>query len=172
MNESNAVRQAETDLDDGLSALMDGEWPAEAGRDVLARLIKDAEAPGRWAEYALIGDALRGQAMESARFMSGFRAQLAEEPTVLAPMPARTNLTLPVLWLAAAATVAGIAWTVLNASPEAAPPVPIAATPANAAPQLAAEVVPYLAAHQDYAHAVLSTPEMNITQVSMSEVSR
>jgi len=39
-------------------------------------------------------------------------------------------------------------------------------------PQVNSEVLPYLAAHQDYAHAVLSTPEMNITQVSLSEVAR
>jgi sigma-E factor negative regulatory protein RseA len=172
MNESSAVRKVEADADDWLSALIDGEEPGEAGRQAAGRLLKDDAARRRWAEYALIGDALRGQGAESGRLMSRFRDALAEEPTVLAPLPSRRSLTPPALWLAAAATVAGITWTVLNAAPETGSAIPIAAAPMNGMPQMAAEVAPYLAAHQDYAHAVLSTPEMNITQVSLSEVSR
>lgn len=172
MNESSAVKKVESDAGDWLSALMDGEVPGDVGQQAAGQLAKDEEARRRWAEYALIGDALRGQGIESGQFLSRFRAALVDEPTVLAPLPAKRSLTPPVLWLAAAATVAGITWTVLSSAPETGQVIPIAATPVDGMPQMAAEVAPYLAAHQDYAHAVLSAPEMNITQVSLSEVSR
>lgn len=173
MHESNAVKKVvQEDTGDWLSALLDGELPGEAGRDGVAMLAKDPEARQRWRDYALIGDALRGQAVMSAQTMARFQAALAEEPTLLAPLPHKRNLTPSALWLAAAATVAGITWTVLSAAPDSAPPAPLAAASVNDLSKVSADVLPYLAAHQDYAHAVLSTPEMNLTQVTLSEVAR
>lgn len=172
MNESNAVKKVEMEAGEWLSALLDGQLDGEQGRNAIAELSRDEAARQRWAEYGLIGDALRDQAYDTSGTMSRFRAALADEPTVLAPLPAKRSMTPPSLWLAAAATVAGITWVVLTSAPDAGVPVPIAVVPVNGMPQVGAEVLPYLAAHQDYAHAVLSTPEMNITQVSFSEVAR
>lgn len=172
MNESNAVKQVEPESGAWLSALLDGELIGEEGRKAISGLGQDDADRQRWSEYALIGDALRGQAYDTSTSMSRFRSALAGEPTVLAPLPAKRNMTPPALWLAAAATVAGITWVVLSSAPEAQAPIPIAVAPANGMPVASAEVIPYLAAHQDYAHAVLATPEMNITQVSLTEVSR
>jgi sigma-E factor negative regulatory protein RseA len=172
MNESNAVKKVEMEAGEWLSALLDGELDGEQGRRAIAELTRDAAARERWAEYGLIGDALRDQAYDTAATLSRFRAVLADEPTVLAPLPAKRSMAPPSLWLAAAATVAGITWVVLTSAPDVGAPVPIAAVPVNGMPQASADILPYLTAHQDYAHAVLSTPEMNITQVSLSEVAR
>lgn len=148
---------------DWLSALLDGELDDDAARAALARLKGDGEAGGRWAEYSLIGDALRGDQGDSARFRARFQAALAAEPTVLAP--AKPRLTpASALWVAAAAAVAAITWTVLESGPESQPGLPMAQ-----APLATAEVDPYLAAHQDFAHAVVATPEMRLTPVTLAE---
>ncbi len=183
-----------------VSALLDGELEdAEAGRG-LARLGKDDSAHAVWSEYALIGDIMRGCAADSARLDSRFRAALAAEPTVLAPLPANRDTRRPFYWMAAAAAVAGITWSVLSvAPPPDGPALPVAVTSpaegaaglasdsfadsatnsvANSVPNTAAgdapthHVMPYLAAHQDYAYAVVSEPEMRFTQVSLREAGR
>jgi sigma-E factor negative regulatory protein RseA len=172
MNESNAMKKTAPEGDDWLSPLMDGELPEEAARSAAVRLGKDEAARQRWAEYALVGDALRHQAGATGPVMARFRAALAEEPTVLAPAPSKRAAAPRVLWLAAAATVAGITWTVLNAVPEAGLAVPVAMAPAGVVGPAAGEVAPYLAAHQDYAHAVIAPPEMQFTRVSLAEGGR
>jgi negative regulator of sigma E activity len=50
------------DLHESLSALADGLLERDAARGVIARASDDAEARDRWTRYALIGDALRGNA--------------------------------------------------------------------------------------------------------------
>lgn len=171
MSELNALRKPEADADDWLSALFDGELDDEASRHAVSRLGKDAAADRRWSEYSLIGEALRGGALERPDLTARIRAALAEEPTVLAPLPARADHHRPYYLMAAAAAVAAIAWGVLSLAPEGnAPAVPVAmnTAPAGILPAANDEAQPYLAAHQDYAYAVAGDPEMRFTQVSLA----
>lgn len=159
------VRDLPQDDGDWLSALMDGELDDDAARQALARTGADPRARARWAEYSLIGDALRGELQVQPRLGKGLAQALEAEPTVLAPMSAR-NRAKPALWLAAAAAVGTISWTLWDAAPRNEAPVTLASM--QAAPALGAEQVqPYLAAHQDFAQAVISAPEMHFTTVSL-----
>jgi sigma-E factor negative regulatory protein RseA len=177
MMQTNAQKTPASGDEDGLSALADGEldfdgsgWQIDPAR--LGRQLQDEAVVRQWREFALIGDALRGQYSDTTAFMARFRAALAEEPTVLAPLPAKRELKPPLLWLAAAATVAGIAWVVFQPSPDTAPDIPLASIDEADSTRVAAELSPYLLAHQDYAHAVLTAPEMNVTRVALSGVGR
>ena len=171
MSELNTLRKPDASADDWVSALFDGELDAEASKQAVARLGKDARAVRSWAEYSLIGDAMRGCASGRGSDLDArIRAALAEEPTLLAPMPARPETHRP-YYLAAAAAVAAIAWGVLSLSPrgdEPALPVALDNVPAGVAPASNDEAQPYLAAHQDYAYAVAGDAEMRFTQVSLA----
>ncbi|NTV94823.1 MAG: sigma-E factor negative regulatory protein [Thiobacillus sp.] len=175
MSELNALRKPEADADDWLSALFDGELDAESSKRAVSRLGKDADAARRWQEYSLIGDALRGCAVERPDLNARIRAALAEEPTILAPMPAKPDSHRPLYLAAAAAAVVAIAWGVLSMTPQGnAPAVPVALNGAPASALVASndDAQPYLAAHQDYAYAVAGEPEMRFTQVSLAGGSR
>jgi sigma-E factor negative regulatory protein RseA len=159
------VRDLPQDDGDWLSALMDGELEDDEARRAMARLGRDPEARARWAEYSLIGDALRGELQVQPRLRKSLAAALEAEPTVLAPLPPRTRAK-PAMWLAAAAAVGAISWTLWDAAPRSEAPFTVASVPA--APALGAEQMqPYLAAHQDFAQAVVSAPEMRFTAVSL-----
>lgn len=163
------IRDLPQDDGDWLSALMDGELDDDDARRGLARLSGDPQARARWAEYSLIGDALRGELQVQPRLGKGLAEALEAEPTVLAPMSTR-NRAKPALWLAAAAAVGTISWSLWDAAPRPEAPVTLASVPA--APGLGNEQLrPYLAAHQDFAQAVISEPEMHFTTVSL-ETSR
>jgi len=163
-----------------LSALMDGELDDDEAGRAITRLGKDAGAMRIWSEYGLIGDALRGCVQDTASLDRRVKVALAAEPTVLAPL-AKSHRQ-PVYWVAAAAVVAVISWTVVSMAPNN-PGVPVAVNGAPNAPQMvedervrptsaqdmaANEVAPYLVAHQDYAFTVAGAPDMNITPVSLS----
>jgi len=178
MHESNALRQQaprqDAEGDEWLSGFLDGEIsdpggdPAAAsskGRQLARQISASPEARSSWAEYSLIGDVLRDQGnADTAAWMKRFNARLADEPTVLAPAPKPSRMTQPALWFVAAATVAGITWTVLSVAPETIEHgVPVASAPATT---LNAEYMSYVAAHQDFAHAVTALPEMNLVQVA------
>jgi hypothetical protein len=94
---------------------------------------------------------------------------LEDEPTLLAPMR-KQQRQRPALWLAAA-TVAAITWGLWSAGPRPESPASLAANK-NSIPAMAANapgnVMPYLAAHQDFAQAVVSPPEMRFTRVSLA----
>jgi sigma-E factor negative regulatory protein RseA len=93
-----------------ISALMDGELTDEefAGR---IQQLGSEEGAEDWRMYHLIGDALRGEMAVSDGFAEKVRAQIATEPTILAPgaaarKPARSFQHYA---LAAAASVVGLA---------------------------------------------------------------
>jgi sigma-E factor negative regulatory protein RseA len=176
MNRLNAVHTPETDVDEWISALLDGELDAEESKRGLARIGKEADAARLWSEYHLIGDVLRGCEVGNGDFGARFRAALEAEPTVLAPMPAAPDARRPYYWMAAAAAVTAITWSVLSLSPHTGsnPAVPVAANsePAMVAAVSGNEVQAYLAAHQDYAYAVVGEPEMHYTKVSAVGESR
>lgn len=149
-----------------LSALFDDELEDEAAQRTMLALGRDPHARARWAEYSLIGDALRGELQVQPRLMDSLGRALEQEPTVLAPMP-RSARGRPALWLAAAAAVGGITWTLWGTVPLREQPLPVATL--QAVPAINPDqVMPYLVAHQDYAQAVVSNPELSFTRVSLS----
>jgi len=119
----------------------------------------------------LIGDVMRGCRVGKPDLNDRIRAALAEEPTVLAPMPVAADANRPYYWMAAAAAVAAITWSVLSVSPQGTtePILPVAANsePVPGGSASNDNVTAYLAAHQDYAYAVSGDPEMRFTKVSL-----
>ena len=153
--------QATGQDDDGLSALFDGELSDTQSAALIRRLSEDDGLGGRWSEYSVIGEALRGTAYSSDRFRTRLRSALAQEPTLLAPAR-RPVRSYPALWLSAAATVAAVTWMVLGAAPGDPTAVEFAARPADV------NVSPYLAAHQDYAQALTASAEMRFMPVKLA----
>jgi sigma-E factor negative regulatory protein RseA len=141
-----------------LSALMDGELDRDmAGREI-SRLKADMPSREAWDTYHLIGDVMRGTAITARKeapssglsFGERFHAQLALEPTVLAPVsipnrqPARgLSRKFQSYALSAAASVAAVAavgWVAVNTLRPDAPgqlaQAPLVATQIQQQPQL------------------------------------
>lgn len=165
MNTPERLLQSE---DDSVSALLDGELGDEMARNVLKRLSPGSVERKRFREYGLIGDALRGLRHDMPGLTDRVMAALEDEPTVLAPMR-KTSYRRPALWLAAA-TVVAITWGLWNTGPREETFAPLAANQ-NANPALAGtesgNAMPYLAAHQDFAQAVVSPSEMSFSKVTL-----
>jgi sigma-E factor negative regulatory protein RseA len=149
--------------DDSLSALLDGELSDRNAQLVIRKLVDDPERQARFSEYCAIGDIMRGHRDDFPDLTDKVMAALDAEPTILAPRR-KTSEPRPLLWLAAAC--AAITWGLWSASPRQESVTPLAsAQMPDRAPN---DVGPYLAAHQDYAQAVLTVPEMQFTRVSLS----
>lgn len=162
---NNPAQHTSTEEDDTLSALLDGELGEEAGRALLRRLSQNSPEQDRLREYGLIGDVMRGLNHDMPDLTGRVMAALENEPTVLAPMrkPAPRR---PYLWLAAA-TVVAITWGLWNTGPRDEPLAPLAANQSmDGTPS--GNVMPYLAAHQDFAQAVVSPSEMHFTKVTLA----
>jgi sigma-E factor negative regulatory protein RseA len=135
-----------------LSAMMDGEL-ADEMQAHLGRLRADPELRAAWDIYHLIGDSLRGQV--SPAIAPRVISRLREEPTVLAPRPARRTAAR-IGWYgtyaaASLAAVAVVAWTAFpgwHSDPQLAsasiPPENVVVV------QPPADVENYLLAHQPY----------------------
>ena len=164
----NTTHEPHDSAEDSVSALLDGELSDQSAQLAIRQVLSDPARQARFAEYCAIGDLLRGDHAEFPDLTEKIMAALDAEPTVLAPMR-KTEARRPLLWLAAA-TCAAITWGLWNAAPRQENGIPLASLqmPARAP----ADVMPYLAAHQDYAQAVLTTPEMQFTRVSLSGETR
>lgn len=167
MLQSKQMEQSTQDVE-WLSVLLDGELVDDEGRRAVGRLVQDAAAGRRWSEYCLIGDALRGQLHGQDRLRGRIASALDNEPTLLAPMPARSKRQ-PLLWVAAAATVAAVTWTIWSALPRQDAITPMARLQDVDRAQ-ASQVMPYLAAHQDFAQGVVAQPEMHFTRITLATV--
>lgn len=154
-----------------LSALIDGELSDDLARQTIRRLDDSAAERAQLADYLAIGDAMRGLEVQPGDFTRRVMAALANEPVVLAPVRKPADRR-PALWLAAA-TMAAITWGLWQSGPRNDIDAPLAARPAPAtelATELtteSAEAQPYLAAHQDFAQAVISAPEMRFSKASL-----
>lgn len=100
-----------------LSSLIDGELDAHEAAAVLDALCRDAELQRRWSDLQLVGDALRSTEV-AACHVEGFCARvskaLADEPTILAPRPARSAMRrYAIPGAAVAASAAAIAFVAL-----------------------------------------------------------
>ena len=149
-------------MNEKISRLMDGELDGPELQSALAAL-KSAEAHQTWACYHAIGDVLRSDVPAGA-FACGLRptlvAQLATEPTVLAPRRTVVEKTATWGW-AAAATIAAagvVGWTAFSLVDD----TPAAMAKAREAGTIrAAQVRPavtvpsdYVVAHQEFSPAV------------------
>lgn len=154
-------------MSERISALMDGEMVDDAAVHELALLRGSGEFREAWNTYHLIGDALRGDISPS--IAERVSAQLAVEPTVLAPKPIRepAHHSYVRYALSAAAGVAGVAlvvWTaapVLNPTP--AQMVAVRAVPASAGVVDKKKVENYLFAHQP--SSAMQAPQMQLVTV-------
>lgn len=148
---------------ENLSALIDGELSDELASLAIKQLSRDPAEQNRHLEYVAIGDAMRGLSAQHPGFNQRVMAALQAEPVVLAPLPKQRERR-PVLWLAAAAAAA-ITWGLWQSSPREEISAPLAS--ARQPGDQSLEAMPYLAAHQDFAQAVVSAPEMHFSKASL-----
>lgn len=162
-------------MESRISALVDGELEQEEAMTLLTSSVKERqEWQEEWMLLHLIGDALRQAPPLSPGFNTRFAEQLAKEPTVLAPRAIRhdppkaesrdiqhgrrASQHRPLIALSAAASIAAVslvAWSAfqLNRGPEPGTNVVVADNSLNSAVS-AVNVSGYLAAHQEYSHAM------------------
>jgi len=146
-----------------LSALIDGELSDDMARLAIKQLDHSDAQRAHLADYLAIGDALRGLNEQHSGFTRGVMAALKNEPVILAPVRKPADRR-PALWLAAA-TVAAISWGLWQSEPRNEINLPLAALQQPA--DQTNEAMPYLAAHQDFAQAVISAPEMRFSKASL-----
>ena len=113
---------------EALSALVDGQAHPDELSQILREWKTDAAMRAAWRDYQLVGDVMRSadlaQGADSDRFLQKLRANLVDEPVVLAPaaartvMPARNKPMAPVAalrrrrWLGPTAVAAGFVMVV------------------------------------------------------------
>ena len=146
-----------------LSALIDGELVNDVALPAIKQLAASQDLRARHSEYLAIGDAMRGLGAQHHGFTGRIMTALENEPVILAPLPKKTERR-PALWLAAA-TAAAITWGLWQSNPSEDSGVQMAAVQMPSSQ--AFEAMPYLAAHQDFAQAVISTQEMRFTKASL-----
>jgi negative regulator of sigma E activity len=146
-----------------LSALIDGELADDMAQRSIQHLAQSDADRAHLFEYLAIGDAMRGLDVQPSDFTRRVMAALENEPVVLAPMPKPSNRR-PILWLAAA-TMAAITWGLWQSGPRDDVNVPLATLQQPASQSVEAQ--PYLAAHQDFAQAVISAPEMHFSKAAL-----
>jgi sigma-E factor negative regulatory protein RseA len=142
---------------------MDGELSEAELAEPLNALKVGGEALEAWRKYHLISDALRDTQVLSPGFSTRFAERLAQEPTILAPMPRaaeKRRNRLPLSMAASFAAVAMVGWVAFQggqgvSGPEAEQVAQSkiterAAMAANKVVPMPGQVNDYLLAHQHY----------------------
>ena len=94
---------------EALSALVDGELPAEDGPNLLDHVLADVSLKRRWTTYHLIGDVMRKHVLES-QALNGRVEQISDAAMSKRTSPPRKSGGLrPLAGLALAASVALVA---------------------------------------------------------------
>jgi sigma-E factor negative regulatory protein RseA len=142
-----------------ISALMDGEADGQEAHQAMLRLKDTAEVRETWAEYHLIGDVMRGDALPAFDVSQRVAAAIANEPTVMAPRSSRAGKPMTYALSAAASlsAIAVVGWMAFSTTTFTNPAVDVARAPAATAAQPEVQLVSspsdgqmneYLLAHQ------------------------
>ncbi|BBP00237.1 sigma-E factor negative regulatory protein [Sulfuriferula nivalis] len=160
------------------SAAIDGELDSAQFDTFLRDYKRDNDLESQWQTYHLIGDALRQTPMHASSIAQRVSAQLANEPTLLAPQ--RKSLVhkyaLPVA--ASVAAVMLVSWSALNLTSDPIHSSTLAAnTPSAQQPVIqTAQIDPtqlneFIAAHRDYSAGV-NSPFVNASYEIPAERNR
>jgi sigma-E factor negative regulatory protein RseA len=101
----------EDSLKEKMCLLLDKELSQDESLALLSRIEADPALQAQWRRYRLIGEVVRskGALLPDSRFVDRVSTALADEPTVLAPLPAKPRYREKAVTAALAAALATVA---------------------------------------------------------------